>query len=83
MARLQSHRDVLDMHFAKRAFRQCAHHQPNHLVEEAVAVELDRDARALLADAHGIDCADRARFGLPAIGGESREVMSSDEVFCC
>ena len=82
------------MYVAERAFDQCAHHQPNHLVEEAVAVELDREARAFLANAHGIDCADCAWFGfatgrirptggLPTIGGEAREVMSADEMFCC
>jgi hypothetical protein len=34
-----------------------------------------------LADAHGIDFADRAWFGFAAIGGETREVMSADEMF--
>ena len=44
----QSRSDFFDAHFAERTFHQCAHHQPNHLVEEAVAVELDRDARTFL-----------------------------------
>src|SRR5436190_9627620 len=82
-AGVQSRSDFFDVHFAERTFHQRADHQPDHLVEEAVAVELDRDARAFLADANGIDCADLARFGFPAIGGKTREVMSADEMFCC
>ncbi len=69
------------MHFAKRTFHQCADHESDHLVEETVAVELDRNARTFLADTNGIDRADRARFGLSTIGCETREVMSSDELF--
>src|SRR5439155_7526155 len=80
-AGVQSRSDFFDVHFAERTFHQCAHHQANHLVKKAVAVELDRDAGTFLANAHRIDCADRARFGFPAIGCESREVMSADEMF--
>src|SRR4029453_11286426 len=83
LAGVQSRSDFFDAYFAKRTFHQCAHHQANHLVEKAVAVELDRDARTFLADAHGIHCPDRARFGFPPIGCESREVMSADEMSCC
>src|SRR6266404_3153538 len=65
------------------ALVKCADHEPDHLVEETVAVELARYVGTFLADAHGIDCADRAWFRLPAIGGETREVMSADKMFCC
>src|SRR5438034_7182001 len=58
-AGVQSRRDFFDVHFAERTFHQRADHQPDHLVEEAVAVEFDRDARTVLPDTHGIDCADR------------------------
>src|SRR5438094_10431139 len=79
-AGVQSRSDFFDVHFAERTFHQRADHQPNHLVEEAVALELDRDARAFLADTHGIDCADRAWFGLPAIGGEPGKIVGADEM---
>jgi hypothetical protein len=82
-ASVQAHRDFFAPHFAERTFHQCAHHQPNHLVQEAITLELDRDAGTFVMDAHRIDCADRAWLGFPAVGGESREVMSSDEMFCC
>lgn len=82
-AGVQSRNDFFNAHFAVHTFHQCAYHQPNHLVKKPVAVELDRDAWTFLADAHGIDCADRARFGFSAIGGESREIMCADEMFCC
>ena len=48
---------------------------------DRMTVELDREARTFLADADGIDCPDRAWFGFTAVGGESREVMSADEMF--
>ena len=69
------------MHFAKRTFHQCADHQSDHLVEETVTVEVDRNARTFLADTNGIDRADRARFGLSTIGCKTGEVMSSAELF--
>ena len=80
-AGVQSRSDFFDVHLAERTFHQRADHQPDHLVEEAVAVELDRDARTFLADAHGIDCADRAQFGFAAVGGEPVKIMSTDEMF--
>src|SRR6266550_8904907 len=70
-AGVQSRSDFFDAHFAERTFHQRADHQPNHLVEKAVAVELDHDARTFLADAHGIDCADGALFRFAAIGSET------------
>src|SRR5262249_17525887 len=80
-AGVQSRSDLLDTHFAERTFHQRANHQPDHLVKEAVAVEIDRDARTFLADTYGIDCSDRPRFGLPAIGGESGKIVGADEMF--
>ena len=52
-AGVQSRSDFFDAHFAERTFHQRADHQPNHLIEEAVAIELDRDAGTFLANAHG------------------------------
>src|SRR5439155_22361049 len=80
-ARLQSRSDFFDAHFSERTFHQRADHQPNHLVEEAIAVELDRDAGTVLSDTHRINCADRASFGLSTIRSEAGKIMSANKMF--
>ena len=82
-AGVQARSDFFDAHFAKRALHQHAHHQPNHLVEEAIAVELDRDARTVLSDTHRINCADRASFGLSPIRSETGKIMNANKMFGC
>src|SRR5207253_10461929 len=78
---VQSRSDFFDAHFAEPTVHQRAHHQSNHLVEEALAVELDCDARTFLADTKRIACADRAGFGFAAVGRKTREVMLAGEMF--
>src|SRR6266404_5652837 len=80
-AKLQSRSDFFDAHFVERALHQHAHHQSNHLVEEAIAVELDRDAGTFLSDTHRINCADRALFGLSPIRSEIGKIMSANKMF--
>src|SRR5207249_8513474 len=60
-----------------------ADNQADRFVEEAVAVEIDRYARPVVADAQRINCANGAPFPFATICSKSCEIMSADEAFGC
>jgi hypothetical protein len=78
---MEARGDFFDPHFTERTFHQCAYHQPNHLVEETLAIELDPDTRTVLPDTHGINAADCSLVGFAAIGRKTAKVMSANEMF--
>ena len=68
---MQSRSDFFDVRFAERTFHQRAGHQPDHLVrEEAVAVELDRDARTFLATRMELIVRIALGLGLPRLAAK-------------
>lgn len=57
-----------------------ADHQANHLVEETVAIEVNRDAPIPAANTDTEDCPHSVCFGVAPICREGGEVMSADEL---
>ena len=71
---------ILDTQFAERTFDERTNDQSNHLVEKAVAVEIEHYTRPTAAHAHRVNCPNRALLSFPAISSEAGKIMSANEV---